>query len=220
MRTIAKALMVATAFAGLGTAGHAATVVLNNGSPYAEVVHANSAGSGTTLNMLTMPGGIPVQLFSADGIDAGNGNGVAIVKGLGNGQGNGFSSLLIDPSVGFSVIQFKIEDFAQQSGHDFDIEVNFVGGGSQTISNFLLPSNSKIDIFADPGEVLDSIRVYGLLNAAGAPLKFMDVKQISFDPVRGGGVPEPASWAMMLAGFGLVGGSMRRRSANKSTVTA
>jgi hypothetical protein len=26
-----------------------------------------------------------------------------------------------------------------------------------------------------------------------------------------GGVPEPASWAMMLAGFGLVGGMMRRR---------
>lgn len=27
----------------------------------------------------------------------------------------------------------------------------------------------------------------------------------------GGGVPEPAAWAMMLAGFGLVGGAMRRR---------
>ncbi len=28
-----------------------------------------------------------------------------------------------------------------------------------------------------------------------------------------GGVPEPAAWAMMLAGFGLVGGAMRRRGA-------
>ena len=28
-----------------------------------------------------------------------------------------------------------------------------------------------------------------------------------------GAVPEPASWAMMIAGFGLVGGAMRRRSA-------
>ncbi len=27
-----------------------------------------------------------------------------------------------------------------------------------------------------------------------------------------GGVPEPASWAMMIAGFGLVGGAMRRRA--------
>jgi hypothetical protein len=34
------------------------------------------------------------------------------------------------------------------------------------------------------------------------------------------GVPEPASWAMMIAGFGLVGGSMRRRSTNRDMVTA
>jgi len=27
-----------------------------------------------------------------------------------------------------------------------------------------------------------------------------------------GAVPEPATWAMMIAGFGLVGGAMRRRS--------
>ena len=40
--------------------------------------------------------------------------------------------------------------------------------------------------------------------------------QIVFDDVTfgsstPGGVPEPAAWAMMLAGFGLVGGAMRRR---------
>ncbi len=29
----------------------------------------------------------------------------------------------------------------------------------------------------------------------------------------GGGVPEPTSWAMMIAGFGLVGAAMRRRAA-------
>ena len=31
-----------------------------------------------------------------------------------------------------------------------------------------------------------------------------------------GAVPEPASWAMMLGGFGLVGGAMRRRKAKIS----
>lgn len=30
---------------------------------------------------------------------------------------------------------------------------------------------------------------------------------------EGGAVPEPASWALMIAGFGAVGGAMRRRSA-------
>ena len=35
------------------------------------------------------------------------------------------------------------------------------------------------------------------------------IDDISF---RAGGVPEPAAWAMMLAGFGLVGSAMRRRA--------
>ncbi len=34
---------------------------------------------------------------------------------------------------------------------------------------------------------------------------------ITFGSATPGGVPEPAAWAMMLAGFGLVGGAMRRR---------
>jgi PEP-CTERM motif len=32
-----------------------------------------------------------------------------------------------------------------------------------------------------------------------------------------GGVPEPASWALMIAGFGLVGAAMRRRAAVQVT---
>jgi hypothetical protein len=33
-------------------------------------------------------------------------------------------------------------------------------------------------------------------------------------PLQPGGIiPEPATWAMMIAGFGMVGGMMRRRGA-------
>ena len=197
----------------------AATVFLNNGAPYSEVVHANSAGTGTTLNTLTKPGAIPVALTSADGLDVGNGDGVAIVKGLGSGDGNGFSALLIDPSAGFSVMQFKIEDFANQRADTLNIKVNFVGGGSQIFSGFGLPSNSKIDVMAGASEVLDSIELSGLVNQAGGSLKFKDVKQISFDPIMSG-IPEPASWAMMLTGFGLVGGAARRRRGGAALISA
>lgn len=38
---------------------------------------------------------------------------------------------------------------------------------------------------------------------------------ISFQLAQGGGVPEPAAWAMMLAGFGLVGGAMRASRKNR-----
>lgn len=50
----------------------------------------------------------------------------------------------------------------------------------------------------------------------GAPPMTLGMR-ISGVPVVGGAVPEPASWAMMIAGFGLVGGVMRRK--NGLTVT-
>ncbi len=37
------------------------------------------------------------------------------------------------------------------------------------------------------------------------------IDKVIVEAVQRGGVPEPAAWAMMLAGFGLVGGAMRRR---------
>ena len=37
------------------------------------------------------------------------------------------------------------------------------------------------------------------------------IDAVSVEALQRGGVPEPAAWAMMLAGFGLVGGAMRRR---------
>jgi len=51
-------------------------------------------------------------------------------------------------------------------------------------------------------------------------------KQVNFDNVRltatpsaVAAVPEPATWAMMLVGFGAVGGTMRRRNARRTRVT-
>jgi hypothetical protein len=38
---------------------------------------------------------------------------------------------------------------------------------------------------------------------------------VIFDLARGGTVPEPASWALMIAGIGLAGGGLRRRRGNE-----
>ena len=37
------------------------------------------------------------------------------------------------------------------------------------------------------------------------------VSEVSFNGVPNNAVPEPASWAMLIAGFGLTGAAMRRR---------
>lgn len=218
------ALAVAVSSLGLAAgSAEAATIIFNDGSPYDEVVHANSAGAGTTLVTKTKPGGYTVNLTSADGIDAGNGDGVAIIKGLGTGQGNGFSSILVDPLVDFGKIQFKIEDFGGQlKGNDLDIRVNFAGGGFEDFTNVLIPTNSKFDIWADetsPGifEIFDSIVISGLQSKGdkknpATALKFKAIKQISFDVVTPGpAIPEPATWGLMILGIGAIGGVMRRQ---------
>jgi hypothetical protein len=45
----------------------------------------------------------------------------------------------------------------------------------------------------------------------GGTANFVAFDNITFGSEIAGGVPEPASWAMMIGGLGLVGGAMRRR---------
>jgi hypothetical protein len=56
--------------------------------------------------------------------------------------------------------------------------------------------------------------IYGLRLYSGRPA--FEVDNVTFSAA----VPEPATWAMMILGFGLVGASMRRRSASKTLVSA
>lgn len=61
----------------------------------------------------------------------------------------------------------------------------------------------------------------GRTGVANTPLIFDLAYNTSFNSATAvtiGAIPEPATWAMMIAGFGLVGASMRRR-APKVTVT-
>jgi PEP-CTERM motif len=46
----------------------------------------------------------------------------------------------------------------------------------------------------------------------GGPTNWTFVSEVTFS----GAIPEPASWAMMIAGFGLVGAAMRRRPSSRA----
>jgi hypothetical protein len=77
-------------------------------------------------------------------------------------------------------------------------------------------------IAAFTGVTLGATNMAGLTNANisfdanniyvnWAALSFDTATTATFNISAGSGVPEPAAWAMMLAGFGFVGASMRRR---------
>lgn len=53
--------------------------------------------------------------------------------------------------------------------------------------------------------------LYGINLATGAPTLLGNIGAGSLVGLAAGAVPEPQSWAMMIAGFGLVGAAMRRR---------
>lgn len=91
------------------------------------------------------------------------------------------------------------------------INVAFNNGTNQTI--LLDPNGYGGQLgfigFTDSSNLITSVR----LNAENDILAVDDVRFA----VGNGGVPEPAAWALMLSGFGLVGGAMRRRRATAVT---
>jgi hypothetical protein len=91
------------------------------------------------------------------------------------------------------------------SANDLDFTSVFVNGIAADITRtsgglFEVAFTNNIPIIANQ---LNSIVVNGVSRGGGAY-----GGQATFIPA----VPEPASWALMIGGFGLVGGAMRRRS--------
>lgn len=97
--------------------------------------------------------------------------------------------------------------------------VDVLGAGGATIFSIaggaLPPSNGnqgqpatnrRVNFVADAGEVITGLR----LRSTAVAFEFDSFAAEAIDPT-GGVVPEPASWAMLLAGFGLVGTAARRR---------
>lgn len=119
---------------------------------------------------------------------------------------------------------------------DTRIEMTQVGGGLFTLGNFDASATgpnddsagaSLLNVSAFVSNVLTVSLNFSINGSAfnswnGAGLGSFD--RLVFDANGGGGfqldnvnlsgstVPEPASWAMMIGGFGLVGAAMRRRS--------
>lgn len=105
-------------------------------------------------------------------------------------------------------------------------------GGSATGVNFTLTDNAG-DLFNFSNALGNGSNRFGFQAIAGQSIRnitfatvgggIQDVRQVrvgmTATPVGPDAVPEPATWAMMLGGFGILGGAMRRR--NRATyVTA
>ena len=175
--------------------------------PAENVLFQGAAPTGNTATGITNTSNTMVNFVGTEAL-ATPSNGQARIE-AGDGGLNQLSFGL-DTGMGFKEVEFNIFGtgatatsttltFTDQFGNNFTDTFNIVNGqnffSARALDNQFITNVS----FTLNGDVRDvsQFRIGG-------------VGDTTVDP-GGGGVPEPASWAMMMAGFGLVGATMRRR---------
>jgi PEP-CTERM motif len=115
------------------------------------------------------------------------------IVGLRNGTSAGFSG---SPPV--SSISYTSDFLTFAPGSDYDLSISLIQ---------IFPALNALPTNGTPTSALRTFRAV----ASG---------QFSSDPGPLTAVPEPETWAMMIVGFGLIGGALRRRSATGGPATA
>jgi len=98
--------------------------------------------------------------------------------------------------------------------HDVDQGLGVVGYQGAMFGDSFLSITFDAVAYTPSGQPLASVAdQYNALNnsAPYAGYPTAGYWTAAFPVVTSPGVPEPASWAMMVGGFGLIGGAMRRR---------
>lgn len=105
-------------------------------------------------------------------------------------------------------VSFSYNNFA---GQQFQGTLNAYGANGALLQNLVLTGGNGWEVKTLTASGISRIDLVAA-RSNGTTLIF-GIDQLNFTPAAAGAVPEPASWAMMIGGFGLVGGAMRRRSA-------
>jgi len=181
-----KLLFATVALAALPVSANAAVITFDslpgNTSTYTEQGVTFSAG-GQTLLRLAAPGGSPSLLVDGSPRNPT----MAVIAG-----GTGFVSVdLGDFNADQDDLFLRVYDAADVLLGEALLTIPADFTGMKTLS---VSANGI------------AYAVMGGVGVNGSSV-FID----NFTWRAGGGVPEPAAWAMMLAGFGLVGSAMRRR---------
>ena len=126
------------------------------------------------------------------------------------------ASIFFAPTAGYSVTlnAFNLGAWPNRTGAPSQFSI-FDGLG-----NTLFSSGSIL--IGEPGNIA-SLFTPNLTSASGIGVKWgpdsynvgIDNVTYSVNPLTAGAVPEPSTWAMMLAGLGLLGASMRRKQTER-----
>ena len=209
-----KSLIIQATFAGaaaIALTAPASAAVIFDPIPFdipgglGQQVHSSGAQTDDTVFGFLSPGDpLGVTIKSPSTLMT-NGSGHAVIDGP-------FDQLEIFFTQGqvFNAIEFNIA--AVGSGQDITsgIVTYFLSGGGSGSFNFNAGTGqNKIRIYGDAGELFSKISFDATAST------YASIRQIDFGGVQA--IPEPATWAMMILGFGIVGflvRASRRRGAN------
>jgi len=198
-----------------------------NATVYADRTAFNAAVSGVVDNDLEgLPTGVTTTVFGVETISSGSFAGGGNIRDYGNGFGQaleGGGALAAFDSLIFTfnapIYAFAFDDLDLTGGSEFaNIRVTLQGGATSLFSVSETDNDFSTAAFFGyaSATALQSVEVWSS-DTAGGPVgsraNLVDNLAISRIPTSDGGVPEPASWALMIIGFGLAGSVMRTRRA-------
>ena len=162
-------------------------------------VHSSGSQAGTTLNAFVNQDGSAVTFSSSDDLSI-TGSGQATIEGEPL-----ISNLDVLFAKGWDSITFNFDNAPGASG-TFALLVNgsslFEGGLGNNCSLCAISGGQNRFTLSGSGITELAFTFDPAISAA---------RQFRVEGVSTGAVPEPATWAMMVGGLGLVGGLMRRR---------
>ena len=215
---MAKTIFAAVATTALGLAAPAsAAIVVVIGAPGVktdENVLFQNLGPAALIVAPTNKG-TNVSFTGQETLDATAG-GQAKISGA-DGDFTALNFFATDLTTGFGAVKFSLGGLkGPESPDDVSATIRFFDqfGAATTITNAPLDSGQNwFAAFATMGSVISRVEI-------GTSADIRDARHFRIATTNiAGVVPEPATWLMMIAGFGLVGGALRRRTSRAPILT-
>jgi hypothetical protein len=214
MRRSAIAAMGAAAMTAAMPASAAIVLVKSSSDQGANVLFNDGGQTGATVTGHTQGG----TLVDFTGTTVGGGTtiradgGQARVEGIASPKKKNQTLLL-------SSLSFDLADGGTMSW----VEFNLHGGNATKVDFTLFDQDGTLYSFTE--SLANGAAKFGFRGVDGASIRTVamqftggvgDMRQVRLDRFVGGGsneVPEPSTWALMILGFGAIGGAMRTRRA-------